>query len=71
MPNTKKRAILVRTTGVVTMILIAAAMIIVTSRQTVATPDISKKTGKPCTACHSPAPPTLNDYGRRYKGSQK
>jgi hypothetical protein len=52
------------------VILIAGAMVTVASRQTMANPDMAKKTGQPCTQCHT-APPALNDYGKTYKGSLK
>jgi nitrate/TMAO reductase-like tetraheme cytochrome c subunit len=53
-----------------TAILIAIAMIMVVSGQTVANPAMAKKTGQACAKCHS-APPALNDYGKKYKDSQK
>jgi hypothetical protein len=52
------------------VILIAGAMITMTSRQAMATPDIAKATGQPCTQCHT-SPPTLNDYGKKYQDSHK
>ncbi len=51
-----------------TAILIAGAMIMIASGPSMANPDIAKKTGQVCTKCHS-APPTLNDYGKKYKES--
>jgi len=57
-------------TGLAAVILIAGAMVTVASRQTMANPDMAKKTGQPCTQCHT-APPALNDYGKTYKGSLK
>lgn len=45
---------------------VAAFMISITG-QTMATPAIAQKTGEACTKCHSPAPPALNDYGKKYK----
>ena len=48
-------------------LLIATAMIVLVAGQTMATPAIAQKTGEQCTKCHT-APPTLNDYGKKYKG---
>ena len=45
---------------------IAIAMIMLVSGQTMATPAFAQKTGQPCTKCHT-APPTLNDYGKKFK----
>lgn len=52
-----------------TAILIAGAMITFASAPSMANPAIAKKTGEACTKCHS-APPTLNDYGKKFKESQ-
>jgi hypothetical protein len=38
----------------------------ITSGQSMANPAIAKKTGQPCAKCHT-APPTLNNYGKKYK----
>jgi hypothetical protein len=57
-------------TPIATVILIVSTMIMITSRQTMANPEMAKKTGQPCTQCHT-APPALNDYGKTYKGSLK
>jgi hypothetical protein len=57
-------------TRIATVIFIASAMIMIASRQTMANPEMAKKTGQPCTQCHT-APPALNDYGKTYKGSLK
>jgi len=46
---------------------IAIAMIMLVSGQTMATPAIAQKTGQQCAKCHT-TPPTLNDYGKKYKG---
>ena len=56
--------------GPLAVILIVSAMITVTSRQTKANPKMAQTTGQPCTKCHT-APPTLNDYGQKYKDSIK
>jgi cytochrome c553 len=53
-----------------TALLIAVAMLMLTSGQTMATPDIAKKTSQPCAKCHT-APPALNDYGKKYKAGGK
>lgn len=56
--------------GTATALVIAAAMIIFVSGQTMATPTIAQQTKQPCTTCHT-APPTLNDYGKKYKEGLK
>ncbi len=53
-----------------TAILMAAAMIIAVSGRTMATPAIAQKTSQPCAKCHT-APPALNDYGKKYKETEK
>ena len=45
----------------------AVAMMMLASGQTMASPAIAQKTGEACAKCHSPAPPALNDYGKKYK----
>jgi len=50
--------------------LIAVLVIMVASQQAKANSDMAKKTGQPCTKCHT-APPALNDYGKKYKDSLK
>ena len=60
------RAILVKAAATGTVLLTAGAMIVLASGQTMANPAIAKKTGQPCAKCHT-APPTLNDYGKKYK----
>ena len=62
-------AILAGAAGMAT-VLIAVAMVMLASSQSTATPAIAQKTGQACTQCHT-APPTLNDYGKKYKDSQK
>jgi len=64
------RAISAGAAGTATTILIAAAMMMLASGQTMANPAIAKKTGQACAKCHT-APPTLNDYGKKYKESGK
>jgi hypothetical protein len=63
-------AVLARATEAATVILMAVAMMMVVSGQTMANPAIAQKTGQPCAKCHT-APPALNDYGKKYKGSGK
>jgi hypothetical protein len=55
---------------IATATLIAFAMIMVMSGQTMANPAMAQKTGQACAKCHT-APPALNDYGKKYKDSQK
>jgi hypothetical protein len=45
-------------------------MLMLASGQTMANPAIAKKTGQACGKCHT-APPALNDYGKKYKDSDK
>lgn len=63
-------AVLTGAAEMATAILIAVAMIMLASGQSMATPAIAQKTGQACTQCHT-APPALNDYGKKYKDSQK
>jgi len=58
------------TRAVLIGILTAIAMISLALQPTMASVDIAKSTGKPCSACHTTAP-ALNDYGKKYKDSQK
>jgi hypothetical protein len=51
-------------------ILVLGITMTVTSNQVMANPDMAKKTGKPCTQCHT-TPPALNDFGQKYKESLK
>ena len=55
----------------VTLSVLAFAMLAVAAPPASANPAIAKATGQPCTKCHSPAPPTLNDYGKQYKAQKK
>jgi len=54
----------------VTLSVLAFAMLAVTTPPVSATPAIAKSTGQPCTQCHT-TPPTLNDYGKKYKEGTK
>ena len=45
----------------------AVAMMMLASGQTMASPAIAQKTGEACAKCPAPAPPALNDYGKKYK----
>jgi hypothetical protein len=49
-----------------TAALMVFAIMTATPRVADANPTIAKKTGQPCSKCHS-APPTLNSYGKKYK----
>ena len=64
-PKTK-HGVLAKAAATASAILLAGAMIMITSGQSMANPAIAKKTGQPCAKCHT-APPTLNDYGKKYK----
>jgi hypothetical protein len=65
---TTKSEILIGTSGIAAAILIVA--MIGAPRPAMANPDMAKSTGKPCGACHT-TPPTLNDYGKKFRDSQK
>jgi hypothetical protein len=56
--------------GMSTVLLIAFAMVMTTSRPAEANAAIAKKTGQACSKCHS-APPALNAYGKKYKEDKK
>jgi hypothetical protein len=60
------RTVLAKVLATGTVLLTAGAMIVLASSQSMANPAIAKKTGQPCTKCHT-SPPTLNDYGKKYK----
>jgi hypothetical protein len=64
----KVHGVLAKTAATASAILLAGAMIMITSGQSMANPAIAKKEGKPCAACHT-APPALNDAGKKYKAS--
>jgi hypothetical protein len=64
------RAVMAGAIGTATAILLAVAMNVVVSGQTMANQAIAQKTSQPCAKCHS-APPALNDYGKKYKESMK
>jgi len=64
------RTVLAKAVATGTALLTAGTMIMLASGQSLANPAIAKKTGEPCTKCHT-APPALNDYGKKYKENQK
>jgi hypothetical protein len=64
------RAVVTGAAETATVLLMAAAMIMLGSGQTMASPAIAQKTSQPCAKCHT-APPALNDYGKKYKDSEK
>lgn len=72
MQNAKaiKSAIVRGAAGTATLILLTFAILTFTTPHALANADIAKKTGQPCTKCHT-TPPTLNDYGKKYKDSLK
>ncbi len=63
-------AVVAGAAGMATVLLMATAMIVLVSGQTMANQAIAKKTNQPCAKCHA-APPALNDYGKKYKESEK
>ena len=60
--------VLAKTAATASAILLAGAMIMITSGQSMANPAIAAKEKKPCAACHT-APPALNAAGQKYKAS--
>ena len=48
---------------------IAVVTNVAASRPAEARPAFASQTGKPCTACHTAAPPTLNSYGKAFKAA--
>jgi len=68
MQNAKMRAVVSKVAASASALLLAGAMIVIASGQSMATPAIASKEKKPCTACHT-TPPALNDAGKKYKAS--
>jgi hypothetical protein len=68
MQNTKMRAVVTKVAASASALLLAGAMIVIATGQSMATPAIASKEKKPCAACHT-TPPTLNDAGKKYKAS--
>jgi hypothetical protein len=68
MQNAKMRAVVTKVAASASALLLAGAMIVIATGQSMATPAIASKEKKPCTACHT-APPALNDAGKKYKAS--
>lgn len=68
MQNAKMRAVVTKVAASASALLLAGAMIVIASGQSMATPAIASKEKKPCTACHT-TPPALNDAGKKYKAS--
>ena len=62
------QSVLTKTAATVSAILLAGAVIVITTGQSMATPAIAAKEKKPCAACHT-TPPTLNAAGQKYKAS--
>jgi hypothetical protein len=62
------RAVVTKVAASASALLLAAAMIVIATGQSFATPAIASKEKKPCTACHT-TPPALNDAGKKYKAS--
>ena len=69
MQKAKMRAV-TKVTASVSALLLAGAMLAMTAGQSVASPAIAQKTGKPCATCHT-APPALNATGKKYKETGK
>ena len=68
MQNGKMRAVVTKVAASASALLLAGAMIMIGTGQSLATPAIASKEKKPCAACHT-TPPTLNDAGKKYKAS--
>ncbi len=68
MQNAKMRAVVTKIAATASALLLAGAMIVIATGQSMATPAIASKEKKPCAACHT-TPPTLNDAGKKYKAS--
>jgi hypothetical protein len=68
MQNAKMRAVVTKIAASASALLLAGAMIVIATGQSMATPAIASKEKKPCAACHT-TPPTLNDAGKKYKAS--
>jgi hypothetical protein len=69
MRNAKTRhGVLAKAAATASALLLAGAIIVITSGQSYATPAIAK--GQPCAKCHT-TPPTLNDYGKKVKAGGK
>ena len=69
MRNAKTRhGVLAKAAAATSALLLAGAIIVITSGQSFATPAIAK--GQPCTKCHT-TPPALNDYGKKVKSGGK
>ena len=69
-PKAMKSAIVRGTAAMATLALLAFVMLTFAAPPALANQAIAKATGQPCTKCHT-APPALNDYGQKYKQSQK
>ena len=68
MQNANMRTVVTKVAASASALLLAGAMIVIVTGQSMATPAIASKEKKPCTACHT-TPPTLNDAGKKYKAS--
>ncbi len=69
MQNSKPMsAVLTAIAGMATLAVITGAMIVASSRQTMANTEIAQKTGQPCSQCHTTVP-ELNAYGKKYQES--
>jgi hypothetical protein len=64
------RTVALTAVEIAAVILIVLAMSTATPSTASANAAIAKSTGQPCTKCHT-APPALNNYGKKYKESQK
>ncbi len=67
---TATRPAIVGTAAFMGAIVLTLAAVAWAPRPAQATPAVAKATGQPCAKCHT-APPALNDYGKKYKDSQK
>lgn len=68
MQTAKMRSAVAKVAASASALLLAGAMITISTGQSMATPAIAAKEKKPCAACHT-TPPALNDAGKKYKAS--
>ncbi len=69
-PKAIKSAIVRATAATAALTVLSFALVTFATPPALANPAIAKATGQPCTKCHT-APPALNAYGQKYKGSMK
>jgi hypothetical protein len=68
MQTAKMRSAMAKIAASASALLLAGAMIVIATGQSMATPAIAATAHKACGACHT-TPPALNDAGKKYKAS--